>query len=57
MVVSKKTIIFQASRVVQHFPGGSNFFQEEGGGPIAYSYRTCDFRGDQDPLPPLGICA
>ena len=35
MVNSKKSIIYQGSRGgVQHFSGGSNFFQ---GGPIAYS--------------------
>ena len=28
-----------------NFPGGSNFFQGGGGGPIAYSHITCDFPG------------
>ena len=30
--ISKKSVIFQGSRGVQHFPGGSNFFQGGGGG-------------------------
>ena len=32
--ISKKSIIFKVPEGVQHFPGGSNFFQ---GGPTAYS--------------------
>ena len=28
---------FKVREGVQHFPGGSNFFQGWGGGPIAYS--------------------
>ena len=42
--ISKKNIIFQAFREVQHFPGGlgegANFLQEEGGGggEVIFSY-------------------
>ena len=36
--VSKKSIIFQGSRGVQHFQGGGGpTFSRGGGGPIAYS--------------------
>ena len=36
--ISKKSIIFKVPEGVQHFPGGSNYFQVGGGGgPIAYS--------------------
>ena len=51
-LISKKTIIFQGSRGVQHFPGeGSNCLI-----PIE-TYITCDFPGGggggPDSLPPL----
>ena len=39
-LISKKTIIFQGSGGVQHFPGGPTFSGGGGGGgggPIAYS--------------------
>ena len=57
MVISKKTIIFQCFRGVQHFfrgGGGSNFFRG-GGGPNAHFYRTCDFPGGGSgpPIPSL----
>ena len=57
-LISKKTVIFQGSRGVQHFPGGGvqlfprgvQLFQ--GGGPIPYI--ACDFPGGggPDPLSP-----
>ena len=43
MAISKntiKTLIFQDYR-----GGGGPTFSQWGGGPIAYSYRTCDFPG------------
>ena len=54
--ISKKSIIFQGFRGVQHFPGGSNFFQ---GGfnclfPIE-THITFDFPGGvRTPCPPSG---
>ena len=57
MVISKKTLLFQGYRGVQHFPGGSNFFQG-GGVQMLISIEThiaCDFRGAliRTPYPPL----
>ena len=55
-LISKKTIIFQGSRGVQHFPGGGVQLFPRWGVPIAYSYRkyiTCDFPGEvRTPCPP-----
>ena len=56
--VSKKTVIFQGFRGVQHFPGGVHFFQ--GGVKMLISTETritYDFPGvgGPDPLSPLWI--
>ena len=54
MVIPKKTIIFQDSRGsnilfwkrgLTYSRGGPTFSRGGGGGPIAFSYRTCDLSG------------
>ena len=57
----RKLSFFKVPEGVQHFPGGSSFFQGGGGGsnclfPIE-THITCDFPGGvRTPCPPLWIC-
>ena len=56
--ITVKTILFQRSRGVQHFPGGgrSSFFRGGGGGVkmliSVEPHITCDFPGWSGPLSP-----
>ena len=48
---------FKVREGVQHFPGGSNFFQGVGGSNCLFpieTHITCDFQGGLDPLSPSG---
>ena len=56
-LIPKKTIIFKVPEGVQHFPGGSNFFQGGGGSNCLFpveTHITCAFPGGSGPpVPPL----
>ena len=56
-IIFNPQLILQFYRGIQHFSGGSNFFQGGGGVPMLISIKThitCDFpEGSGPPVPPL----
>ena len=40
VLIQRKLYFSKDPEGVQHFPGGSNFFQGGGGGPNGYFYRN-----------------
>ena len=54
----RKLSFFKVPEGVQHFPGGSNFFQGGGGSNCLFpieTHITCEFPGGSGPLSPLWI--